>query len=149
MDLVFPSHTTAHTHHPSPLILGVDGDEDNLLLLTYIMRCIGCSLITTNNGSDVFSFVKNYQPDLILLDIVLPGLSGVEVIEQLKRDEKTKNIPIIAVTGLAHPEKRDYLLEIGCEHCIIKPYLIEDLENVVSHYVNKHYSLTTAKKLVN
>ncbi|EAZ88752.1 response regulator [Crocosphaera chwakensis] len=148
MDLAFPSHTTYDSNHQSPLILGVDDNEDNLLLLTHIMQCMGCNLITANNGNDVLSLVKDYQPDLILLDIILPGLNGIEVIEQLKGDEATKNIPIIAVTGFANPEKCNYLLNIGCQGCIIKPYLIEQLESLVFKLVKKQRSLITAKSSV-
>ncbi|ACB51853.1 two-component hybrid sensor and regulator [Crocosphaera subtropica ATCC 51142] len=146
MDWAFPSHTTPYSGHQSPLILGVDGNEDNLLLLTYIIRRMGCTLMTANNGNCVFSLVRDYQPSLILLDIILPGLSGIEVIKQLKKDQTTKNIPIIAVTGFVHPQKRDYLLEIGCQDCIIKPYLLEEVEIMVSRFVTQHYSLALAQK---
>ncbi len=149
MDLAFSSHTTYDSIRQSPLILGVDDNEDNLLLLTHIMRCMGCTLITANNGKDVLSFVKDHQPDLILLDIILPGLSGIEVIEQLKGNATTKHIPIVAITGFANPEKCDYLLKIGCQDCIVKPYLIEEVETLVSKLVTKRRSLITAKSSVN
>lgn len=149
MDLACPSHTTYDSNRKSPLILGVDYNEDNLLLLAHIMGCMGCDLITARNGNDVFSFVRDYQPDLILLDIILPGLSGIQVIEQLKRNKTTKHIPIIAVTGFANPQKCNYLLQIGCQDCIIKPYLIEEVESLVFNFIKKHPSLMTVESLVN
>ncbi len=118
-----------------PLVLAVDDDEDNLLLLTYSLALFGYSSISTADGETALLLVRNYRPDLILLDIVLPGLSGVDVVQRLKQDLQTTTIPVIAVTSLAGAEDREKLLQAGCSDYISKPYSLENLEGMIERHL--------------
>lgn len=118
-----------------PLVLAVDDDEDNLLLLTYSLALFGYSSISTADGETALLLVRNYRPDLILLDIVLPDLSGVDVVQRLKQDLQTTMIPVIAVTGLAGAEDRDKLLQAGCSDYISKPYILENLQGIIERHL--------------
>lgn len=117
-------------------ILAVDDNEDNLLLLSEVLNVFNCSLITATHGEVALLLAQAYNPDLILLDVMLPDLNGVEVVRHLKQNPTTKNIPVIAVTALARQEDRDRLLSAGCEEYITKPYMLEDLEAIVSIYIS-------------
>ena len=112
-------------------ILAVDDNEDNLLLLSEVLNVFDCSLFTATSGQVALIIAQAYNPDLILLDVMLPDLNGNEVVRRLKQNPTTENIPVIAVTALAKKEDRDRLLAAGCSGYISKPYMIEDLEAIV------------------
>jgi len=118
-----------------PLILAVDDDEDNLVLLAYILEPLGCSLITAVDGLSALRIAQTYQPDLILIDILLPRMDGTEVVSQLKKDPKTKGIPAIAVTALASVKDQENILQAGCDDYISKPYMIDDIETIVRRHL--------------
>lgn len=118
-------------------ILAVDDNEDNLLLLSEVLNVFDCSLFTATSGQVALIIAQAYNPDLILLDVMLPDLNGNEVIRRLKQNPITENIPVIAVTALAREEDRDRLLAAGCSDYISKPYMIEDLESIVRRMLVK------------
>lgn len=119
------------------LILAVDGNEDNLILITYFLDFFDYQLITAKNGEEALSLAKEYLPDLILLEIVLPDIDGLKVVAELKRNQLTSQIPIIAVTGLARKKDREQIFRSGCDSYICKPYLLNDLANIISNYLKK------------
>jgi CheY-like chemotaxis protein len=118
-----------------PLVLAVDDNEDNLQLLTQLLELIDCSFITAAGGETAILKAKNYQPNLILLDMMLPDISGVEVIYSLKQDPQTMEIPIIAVTAMARAEDRERFILAGCVDCVTKPYLVDELETMICKYI--------------
>lgn len=117
-----------------PLILIVDDHKDNLLLARYTIEYLGMRSAITDNSEKCLNLVKILLPDLILLDIVMPRLSGLEITRIIRQDSKTCHIPIIAVTGLTRPKDTSKIIEVGFNDYIIKPYLIEELEfKIYSH----------------
>ena len=120
-----------------PLILAVDDDEDNLMLLTEVLAQIKCPFITATNGQAALNLIQSYQPDLILLDVMLPDCDGLAVVHCLKRNPQTEAIPVIVVTALARAEDRDRLLLAGCNDYIVKPYMLEELEAVINYHLNQ------------
>ncbi|WP_414545854.1 response regulator [Nostoc sp. CCY0012] len=114
-----------------PLILAVEDHDDSLLLLSYALESLGCRFICQNDSSTTLLVAKEYQPDLIMLDILLPGLSGVDIVHYLKQEPLTCEIPVIAVTALAGKEDRERLLAGGFDDYISKPYMMEDLEAIL------------------
>jgi two-component system, cell cycle response regulator DivK len=73
------------------------------------------------------------------LDIVLPNLGGIDVIQRLKQTPQTRHIPIIAVTALARSEERKEFLQMGCSDCIYKPYSLNDLEARLQQRFTQHH----------
>lgn len=118
-----------------PMILAVDDDADNLLLLTEVLRLFDCYVITANDAKTALLTIESKRPDLVLLDIMLPDLNGIKVIEQIKLNPQTRDIPLIAVTALARDEDRDRICASGCNDYISKPYMIEDMEAIVRRYL--------------
>ncbi|MBW4544799.1 MAG: response regulator [Symplocastrum torsivum CPER-KK1] len=117
------------------LVLVVDDDEDNLLLLAYALEPLGCIVVTATDGMRGLLLAQTYQPDLILLDVLMPYMDGIEVVTQLRKDSSTKSIPVIAVTALALKEDQERLLKAGFNDYIIKPYFIEDIEATVQRHL--------------
>lgn len=124
-----------YSNASKPVILVVDDDEDNLLLLSYALEPLGFTILTANNGISALSLAQTYQPNLILLDVLMPHMDGIEVVSQLRNNLKTKTIPIIAVTALAVANDRERLLLAGFNDYISKPYMLEDLEAKVCRYL--------------
>lgn len=118
-----------------PLILAVDDNEDNLQLLTQILMLIGCSSVSATSGYAALTKARSYQPALILLDMMLPDLNGVEVVRQLKQDRQTSMIPIIAVTAMARAEDQERFFLAGCSDYIKKPYIVDELEAKIRRYL--------------
>ena len=119
-----------------PLILAVDDDADNLELLTEVLCPLNCEIITAKDGQSTINIAQQRHPDLILLDILLPDICGMEIARRLKQNPQTQNVPVIAVTALARAEDRENLLAVGCSAYISKPYMIDDLEATICRYLN-------------
>ncbi|MEM7717500.1 MAG: response regulator [Cyanobacteria bacterium P01_A01_bin.68] len=127
-----------------PLVLVVEDNEDNLVLITYILESLGCKLIVQRDGGEkTVILAKKYHPDLILLDIVLPEVSGIEILKLLKAEPLTRNVPTIAVTALVTEENRENIIRAGFNNCIIKPYLIEELEQMINPYISKKFNYSS------
>lgn len=118
-------------------ILIVEDNELNLKLLNDIIEYQGYDTIVTRTGAEVPSIARQLRPDVILLDIQLPDVSGTDVARQLKADEQTRSIPIIAVTAFAMSGDRERCLESGCDDYISKPYNIHAVLAKVARYVEQ------------
>lgn len=134
MEVGFPNNNQKD-NTKRPLILAVDDHEDNLQLLTHILMLIGCSSVSATSGYAALTKAQSYQPDLILLDMMLPDLNGVEVVRQLKQDRQTSMIPIIAVTAMARAEDQERFFLAGCSDYIKKPYVVDELEAKIRRYL--------------
>lgn len=128
----------------TPLVLAVDADEDNLLLVKYVVEQFNCTLLTATNSTEALSLARDNQPDLILLEMVLPELDGFELIRLLKDSNLTDRISPIALTQLASPREREKILDVGCEAYLSKPYLFEDLEAILSRYLDRLPAMAVA-----
>lgn len=119
-----------------PLVLAVDDNRDNLELLTQILDLFGCDCVGAVDGYSALSAAVDRSPDLIVLDICLPDLDGIELVKRLKQNPELVNIPIVAVTALAKTEDRDRILQAGCVAYLSKPFNIKDLETIIRHHLN-------------
>jgi two-component system cell cycle response regulator DivK len=118
------------------LVLAIDDDEDNLTLLSYALELLDCDFVGKTSGQEALLFAKEARPSLILLDVLLPDMHGLDVVHALKQDHCTCHIPIIAVTGLASSEDRTELMAAGCVSYLSKPYMVDELEDMVRHYLS-------------
>jgi two-component system, cell cycle response regulator DivK len=106
-------------------ILIVEDNELHLRLLNDLLKVHGYKILKTEYGREAVKLARNNSPDLILMDIKLPDLSGFEVTRLLKQDDQTKCIPIIAVTAFALPEDERKAFDSGCDGYIAKPIMIQ------------------------
>lgn len=120
----------------APLILIVDDNEDNILFASSSLQLLKFPCIVANSGAKAIEIATNKLPDLILLDIVMPNVSGIEVTEVLKNNPKTARIPIVAVTGLTYPIQLQQISEAGCDDYLCKPYAIEELADKLSCFID-------------
>ena len=103
-------------------VLVVDDEEDILELLEYNLAKEGYRVLRVTSGEKALEASRSHQPDLILLDLMLPGLNGLEVCKRLKGNQKTSGIPIVMLT--AKGEEADVVLglELGADDYITKPF---------------------------
>jgi CheY-like chemotaxis protein len=102
-------------------ILIIEDNEQNLYLETFILQKNGHEIIQARSGERGIALAVQKIPDLILLDIQLPGMDGYTVAEELRKNQEISNIPIIAVTSYAMTGDRERILEAGCTGYIEKP----------------------------
>jgi len=118
------------------LVLAVEDGAGNLELIIQVLEIIGFPLITATDGRTAIAMAQQHQPDLILLDMLLPDISGVEVAQRLKQDSRTAQIPIVAVTAMVAEKEKERFLSAGCIDFVAKPYDIEFLETVIKRYLS-------------
>jgi two-component system, cell cycle response regulator DivK len=103
-------------------VLYVEDNEDNVYLLKMRLELIeGYDIAVANDGAEAIAHVNADPPDLILMDLNLPGIDGWEATRRLKADDKTKAIPVIALTAHAMAGDREKALAAGCEDFDTKP----------------------------
>ena len=95
-------------------------------------------LIEASDGNEALNKAQNDLPDLILLDVMMPGLSGFEVCERLKNDPKTKNIVIIMLTAKGQQSDRDWAISVGTDYFLTKPFSPIELFNLIEKILIKN-----------
>jgi two-component system cell cycle response regulator DivK len=121
---------------PRGTILIVEDNELNLKLLKDVLDFRGYTTVVTGLGTKAFDLARQHHPDLILLDIQLPDISGEEAARQLKADPQTSAIPIIAVTAFAMSGDREKMLGNGCDDYVAKPFNVRALLALIERYTD-------------
>ena len=104
-----------------PLILHIDDSETVLLVTQSMLEDIGVDSMTASNGADGVSLADKEMPDLILMDAMMPGMDGYQATKAIKANDKTKNIPILMVTGSDTTKDVEKALSAGANGYVIKP----------------------------
>ena len=110
-----------------PKILVVEDEPSQREVLAYNLKAEGFLVISADNGEDALLLVEEEKPDLILLDWMMPNLSGIEVCRRLKARDKTRAIPIIMVSARSEEMDKVRGLEIGADDYLVKPYSVIEL----------------------
>lgn len=116
-------------------VLIVEDNELNMKLFHDLLEAHGIATIQTNEGKKAFDLAREHKPDLIIMDIQLPEISGLEVTTQLKQDEELKSIPVIAVTAFAMKGDEQKIRDGGCEDYISKPISVSRFIEVVKKHL--------------
>ena len=116
-------------------ILLVDDEQDILELLEYNLVKQDFDIVKCDNGEDALSVSRDQNIDLILLDLMLPGISGIDVCRILKNDEITKNIPIIVLTAHAMAGDREKALDAGADEYDTKPIEFKRLLGKIKDFI--------------
>jgi two-component system cell cycle response regulator DivK len=110
-----------------PLILVVDDYEDAREMYAEYLRFCGFRVAEARNGNEALEQAFSLMPDLILMDLSLPGMDGWEATRQLKADPRTRRIPVVALTGHALAGASEGAKKAGCDSFVTKPCLPDDL----------------------
>ena len=117
-------------------VMIVEDNELNMKLFHDLLEAHGVSTVETADGKNVLELAREHKPDLILMDIQLPEVSGLEVTKWIKEDDDLKAIPIIAVTAFAMKGDEEKIREGGCEAYIAKPISVTNFLETVARFLN-------------
>jgi len=116
-------------------VLVVEDNELNMKLFHDLLEAHGYNIIQTRNGLEALELARTHRPDLILMDIQLPEVSGLEVTKWIKEDDELRAIPIIAVTAFAMKGDEERIRQGGCEAYLSKPISIGKFIETVKTYL--------------
>lgn len=122
------------THFPKEILI-VEDNEDNSLLVEKILNYYGFKTAVTSHGNDALLYCETHQPSLILMDLSLPDMDGMEVSRLLRKKPQYQHVPIIALTAHAMHGIQEMTQEAGLNDFLAKPFLPEDLINLVRKYL--------------
>lgn len=117
-------------------ILIVDDSNTNVVLLEAILISRGYHIQTAYNVNEAYGFIENDRPELILLDLLMPRVSGYQFLEQLKQNDETKDIPVIIVSAVTDAPNIQKTFDMGAVDFIEKPVDIKALVNKVEKTLN-------------
>ena len=133
------SQTTASVQtQPDALktVLVVEDNELNMKLFHDLLEAHGYVVLQTRDGMDALRLARQHRPDLILMDIQLPVVSGLEVTKWLKEDDDLKQIPVIAVTAFAMKGDEEKIRDGGCEAYIAKPISVSSFMSTIRRFMS-------------
>jgi CheY-like chemotaxis protein len=133
-----PEGSTSRTQNERgdrPLLLVVEDDPDQRSILEMILRSAKYEVTLARDGREALDAVKNRRPDLIISDLMMPGIDGSELVRMLKAEKEYRNIPVLVLTVIADVEKEFQLLELGaddyCEKSIQRKIFLKRVENLI------------------
>lgn len=119
----------------SKTVLIVEDNELNMKLFHDLLESQGYTTLQTRDGIEALKLARENHPDLILMDIQLPEVSGLEVAKWIKEDETLKTIPIIAVTAFAMKGDEEKIRQGGCEAYLAKPISVSEFIEIVQQFL--------------
>ncbi len=118
-------------------ILVVDDSTTNVVLLEAILDEKGYKIETALNAKEAYGIIERNTPDLILLDLLMPKISGFDFLEEIRKNEKTQNTPVIVISALTDEENIEKIMNMGAIDFVKKPidlqYLVDKVEAVLSN----------------
>jgi len=117
-------------------VLIIEDDELSLKLENDLLQVNGYDTISTRDGEGAFELALEHRPDLIIMDIQLPHLSGVDITKKLKANNSVKDIPVIAVTAFALKGDKEWILESGCDAYLSKPISVPEFLKTIAEYID-------------
>ena len=118
-------------------VLIVEDNELNMKLFTDLLQANNYKVIQATDGRDVIQITREQRPDLILMDIQLPEISGLDLTKMLKNDDDLKAIPVIAITALAMKGDEEKIIEGGCDGYIAKPISVSGFIQTINQFLTK------------
>ena len=116
-------------------VLIVEDNELNMKLFNDVLEAHGYQTLQSSDGMEALSIAREHKPDLILMDIQLPEISGLEVTKWIKEDDNLRSIPVIAVTAFAMKGDEEKIREGGCEAYLAKPISVRHFLETVEHFL--------------
>lgn len=116
-------------------ILIVEDNELNMKLFHDLLEAHGYKTLQTRNGIDAIALARKHRPDLIVMDIQLPEVSGLDVTKWLKEDDSLRHIPIVAVTAFAMKGDEERIREGGCEAYVSKPISVARFLETIRQFI--------------
>jgi CheY-like chemotaxis protein len=121
-----------------PLILLAEDNESNIATMMEYLQIHGYQISLARNGIEAVQSAKQQKPALILMDIQMPEMDGIEATERIRTEAELAAIPIIAITALAMPGDREKCLAAGATDYLTKPVSLKTLVSIIAQYINRN-----------
>jgi CheY-like chemotaxis protein len=115
----------------SPLVLLAEDNEANIITISSYLEAKGYRIVLAKDGLEAIAAAKLHQPDLILMDIQMPNMDGLEAIKNIRLEPQFSKVPIIALTALAMTGDREKCLAVGANEYIAKPIRLKALSQLI------------------
>src|SRR5205807_6135356 len=119
------------------LVLIVEDNDKNMKLFRDVLQATGYSTLEATSGEEAVELARSHEPALVLMDVQLPGIDGVEALARLRRDELTASIPVLALTAQAMSGDRERFLDVGFDGYLAKPVDVAQLVQVVRAHCDR------------
>jgi len=100
-----------------------------------VLDRMGYGVVVVKDGLEVLDVIEKVKPDLVLLDVLLPGLSGSEICKSIKETAQTRDIPVVAITASVSADTRKRMKEVGADEFLLKPIDVSDLNRVIKQFI--------------
>jgi two-component system cell cycle response regulator DivK len=120
---------------PKRTVLIVEDNELNMKLFNDLLQAFGYATVQTRDGRTALALAREHRPDLVIMDIQLPEISGLDLTRQIKADVKLKGIPVVAVTAFAMRGDEERIRKEGCEAYLSKPISVQKFLDTVRHFI--------------
>jgi PAS domain S-box-containing protein len=130
---------------PPRRILVIDDQAENLSMITDLLTPLGFDIVETNDGREGLNLVVSLQPDLILLDLLMPVMNGFELTSQIRRNPKIPHLPIIAMSASVFEQYQQQSLEVGCDDFLAKPIHARILFNLLQKHLKLEWIYEVAE----
>ncbi|MBN2010407.1 response regulator [candidate division KSB1 bacterium] len=129
--------SAGNSNHSNAKILLVDDNQDNQYALKYILEDQGFQIDFASNGKEAISMANSIKPDMILMDMMMPGMDGYEATQRLRKQREFRTIPIIAMTAKTKDEDKGKAIENGCNDYLSKPFTFDDVLKKVNQWIGE------------
>ena len=120
-----------------PIILVVEDNERNRKLVRTILEFRGCEVVECDDGEPSLELARKHRPSLVLMDIQLQAMDGIEALKRLRADPDTKDIPVVAVTASVTPSERERVVASGFNGYIAKPIDVSSFGEMVDKFLGR------------
>jgi CheY-like chemotaxis protein len=125
--------TSRHNNHPTVVV--AEDHEDSRFLFKTFLELKGCRVVEAADGLEAVAAVEREHPDLVLMDVSLPGLDGLSATRRLRAQESLRALPVVLISGHAGVQDRDRAVAAGCSEYLTKPLELRQLDGVLERYV--------------
>lgn len=127
----------------SPVVLIVDDHEDSLAMYAFGLLAMGFQPITADTGEDALARAYRFHPDVVVADINLAGMSGLDLVRRLRQDARTRRLGIIVLTGYAGAFVKQAADEAGCDRFLLKPCMPDALAGEIRDLIDERHHHAT------
>lgn len=131
------SQNASPDRHAHGRVLIAEDDPNSRWVLCALLKRLGYDCRAASDGREALRLVDEFHPEIILMDLMMPGINGLEATRRLKSDRRTRTIPILALTGNLTPSNERAAHEAGCDEFIPKPVILGQLLDRVRHHLDE------------
>ncbi len=119
-------------------VLLVEDHPETIEVMRQELEFLGYDVMVAKDGLEAVEMATSESPDVIVMDIIIPKMDGLQAVSEIRNNPKTQDIPILASTALARPGDREKCLEVGCDGYIAKPFTYKQLGDAIEKVLEAH-----------